>query len=116
MKILNALLIAAAILSPVQAQARDCTGYYPNNCPGFYDEYRGRSYDPPAHIDRYDRDGRYRGYDRYRYRDRDSDDVVVPLVIGTVLGVIIGSAVSQPRERDPRPVYRYDRNCDCYRR
>lgn len=75
--LLAAAMIAFVTLAPAPADARDG---------------RGRGY--------YERDhGRYYGDRGRRWRDHDDDgDAVAAGVVGLVLGLAIGSMVSQPRE------------------
>lgn len=68
---LAAFALAAAALSPAAADARDRRGYY-------------------------DR-GDHHGY--YGRRHHDHDDEVAAGVLGLVLGLAIGAAASQPRDR-----------------
>lgn len=95
----TACALAAATLAPTGAEARDRRdghGYYQG------DHDRDGYYNDRRHDDYYGR-GRHR-------RDRDDDDDAIAAgVLGLVLGLALGAAVSQPPEPQARcsDDYRY---------
>lgn len=92
---LAAIALATTALAPV-AEARDHHG----RGDGYYDGrgHDGRGYD--RHY-RGGRDGRYYGRGGYYYRDRDRGDAAAAGVIGLVVGLALGSALSQDRAPPP---------------
>lgn len=81
---LAAITLAATALAPA-AEARDHHG----RGDGYYD---GRGH---GGYDRHYRDGRYHGRGDYYYRDRDHGDAAAAGIIGLVVGLAIGSAITQ---------------------
>ncbi|WP_395646407.1 hypothetical protein [Terricaulis sp.] len=103
---LAAIVLAATALAPA-AEARDHHGRGGRD--GYYD---GRGHGGDRHY----RGGRYYGRGDYYYRDRDHGDAVAAGAIGLVLGLALGSALSQDqngpgcRERCPRGDGYYQRD------
>lgn len=110
-KIISALALAAMVLASSPAYAHDRGGYYPP----YYPYNQGWTPPPPQ--------GAYRTYEYRRYEYHDNTNVLVPLIGGVILGAIINDSQNRPRYQNQDRVqrvisneYRYDQNCDCYRR
>ncbi len=94
--LLAAFALFATAMAPTNADARDRRD-------GYYDRHHNDGY--------YDRDYRHRRY--YRDHDDDDGDAVAAGVIGLVLGLALGAAASQPRQRRDGCYDNY-RRCDGY--